>query len=91
MINPGEQVAAMLTGVLGRKITHKKMTSEEAHRVWQQFGLTQEYVEYMLKMENDASKGEEQAFFAMGDKEVGRKHLWEYFRDLEVQKQWMKQ
>jgi hypothetical protein len=75
----------MLTGVLGRKITHQKMTTEEARKFWQQF-VPEEFAEALLKMELDAAKGEEQAFFDMKDKEVGKKHLWEYFRDPEVQK-----
>lgn len=82
-----DEVAAMLTDVLGRKITHQKMTIEEARKFWQQF-VSEEVAEALLKMELLAADGEEQAFFDMKDKEVviGKNHLSEYFRRPEVQK-----
>jgi hypothetical protein len=45
----------------------------------------------MAKTENDASKGHEEAFFEAENKEVGKTHLWEYFRNPEVQKLFIKQ
>ena len=81
----------MLTSVLGRKITHKKMTVDESLKFWHQFDLPSSYADFTAKMEDDASKGQEQAFFEVENKEVGKTHLWEYFRNPEVQKLFIKQ
>lgn len=78
----------MITQATGR---HIKMTDEEEVKYWRDFGLPQDYARYLLKLEIDAAEGTEQAFLGREDMQVGKEHLWEYFRNPEVQKKLIKQ
>ncbi|KAF8805895.1 NAD(P)-binding protein [Phlegmacium glaucopus] len=76
-----DQVAELLTEILGRKITYRRISVDELKKAYIGFGLDAEYAEYLVDFEAAIAKGdEEDAFNADENKRVVGKHtLREYF------------
>ena len=78
----------MLSEIVGRSITHKKMSDDEAMASWRQF-LPDDFAEAMFDMEKAVTTGEEETHFHAEVKEVGKKRLRHYLeanRELWVKK-----
>lgn len=73
-----EQAVQMLSKVLGRRITHTRMSHDEAVVFWQQFVPT-EFAEAMVQIEDAAARGDEEACFHAKFKQVGKRRLRPYF------------
>ncbi|RDB27509.1 Agroclavine dehydrogenase [Hypsizygus marmoreus] len=76
-----DEAAALLSDVVGRKITHKRLSDEEGKAFWQSFGLPEEYAQGMLAMEVLVAEGGEEAHFRSPVKDVGKRHLVDYFKE----------
>ncbi|RDB27510.1 Agroclavine dehydrogenase [Hypsizygus marmoreus] len=84
-----DEVAALLSDVLGRKITHKRLSDEEGKAFFASFILSKEFVDGMVATHSSAAQGSEEACFRGEVKDVGKRHLLDYFkenRDLWVSK-----
>jgi festuclavine dehydrogenase len=74
------KVAALLSEVLGRKITHRRLTEDESLFIWTSDArLTVELAKTVIKMEAEIANGAEVAVFESDNKIVGKKHLREFF------------
>lgn len=74
-----DEVVKMLSEIVGRNITLKKLSDDDsAMSFWQQF-LPKDFAEAMFYMEKAVASSEEAAHFHAKDKEVGKKHLRDYF------------
>ncbi|GLB39183.1 hypothetical protein LshimejAT787_0603450 [Lyophyllum shimeji] len=75
------QVASLLTDVLGRKITHERLSADELKAIWTSFGLGEKFALWYINAEDDIARGTEEAFLHGEEKEVGKRHLLDYFRE----------
>ncbi|KAF9009629.1 hypothetical protein BDQ17DRAFT_1235735 [Cyathus striatus] len=77
-----DDVAALLSDVLGRKITHRHVPVEEVAAFWQGYGVTEGFAAGLAGMEKGIANGaEEKAFIAEGGrtvKYVGKLKLRDY-------------
>ncbi|KAF8799696.1 NAD(P)-binding protein [Phlegmacium glaucopus] len=75
------QAAELLTEILGRKITYRRISVDDVKNAYIGFGLDAEYADYLVDLESAIAKGkEEDAFNADESKKVVGKHtLREYF------------
>ena len=74
------KVAALLSQVLGRKITHKRLTEDESLFIWtsaarRSVGLAKA----LIKMEVEVADGAEVAVLENDNKIIGKTHLREFF------------
>jgi len=84
------QAAALLSEVLGRKITHKRITFDEAVEMWSSFGLPKGYVVELTTMEEQSAlHGTEEAALKEPNVVRGKKSLKEYF--VENRARWIPQ
>jgi festuclavine dehydrogenase len=72
-----EQAAKMLSEVLGRKITHTRMSHDEAVAFWRQ-SVPTEFAEAMVEIEDAVARGDEEACFNAKFKQVGKRCLRPY-------------
>ncbi|KAF8156986.1 hypothetical protein B0H34DRAFT_675345 [Crassisporium funariophilum] len=71
----GQKVAKLLTDVLGREITHKKISVDEAIKIYLKFGMPQPLAEGLATLESLVAGGsEEKAFYADKDRKIVGKH-----------------
>ena len=74
------KVAALLSQVLGRKITHKKLTEDESLSIWTSAAKRSvELAKALIKMEVEVADGVEVAVFENDNKIIGKTHLREFF------------
>ena len=74
------KVAALLSQVLGRKITHRRLTEDESLFIWTSVAkLSVGLAKALIKMEAEIANGAEVAVFENDNKIVGKKHLREFF------------
>lgn len=74
------KVAALLSKVLGRKITHKRLTQDESLSIWTSVGgLSIGLAKGLIKMEAEIADGAEVAVFENDNKILGKTHLREFF------------
>lgn len=64
--------------MLGRKITHKRLSREEFKRVWLGYGLSEDYAEIMTQADLAIAEGAEEKTFALEEKYVGRRRFREF-------------
>jgi len=76
-----DEACAIFSDVLGRTITHKRLTKEEAVKLWLSLGLTEEYANTLVEFESLIATGEEEKFFHLEKNVVGRKRLREYIEE----------
>ncbi|KAF9009630.1 hypothetical protein BDQ17DRAFT_1323167 [Cyathus striatus] len=80
-----EKAAILLSKVLGRKISHKRVSLEDLIAFWKQIGLPEDYAAGLAGLEQRISTGvKEEAFNTIGDKDikfVGKGTLAEYFKE----------
>ncbi|KAF9470213.1 NAD(P)-binding protein [Pholiota conissans] len=86
-----DEVAKLFSSILGREITHKKITTEALEKIFAGFGVTQQYAEGYANLEKEVSLGLEEKLFNSTNhqKFIGKRTLEEYIkanRDL-----WIKQ
>ncbi|KAF8970132.1 hypothetical protein BDZ97DRAFT_1792131 [Flammula alnicola] len=77
-----DEVAKLLSSILGREITHKKNSTEETAKIYAGFGLSPEYANVLADLEANAAKGKEvELFNSSADKKfIGKHTLLEYFK-----------
>ena len=73
-----EQAVEMLSEIVGRKITHKRMSHTQAIVFWQQI-VPPEFAGAMVEIEEAVARGDEEAYFQSKVKQVGKRHLRAYF------------
>ncbi|KAF9009587.1 hypothetical protein BDQ17DRAFT_1421757 [Cyathus striatus] len=80
-----DEVAAMLSKVLGRKITHRRVSSEELHATYLSMGFPQVFADILTDVEALVLKGWNKDVLSKdggpGYKYVGRHTLREYFEE----------
>ncbi|KAF9482669.1 NAD(P)-binding protein [Pholiota conissans] len=86
-----DEVAKLFSSILGREITHMKISIEALEKIFAGFGVSQQYAEGYASMENNVSLGLEEKLFNSIDRQkyIGKHTLEEYIkahRDL-----WIKQ
>ncbi|EDR01986.1 uncharacterized protein LACBIDRAFT_310140 [Laccaria bicolor S238N-H82] len=75
-----DEVAALLSKVLGREIKHKRLTEDESRSIFTSVvGLDVEYANFLVNAEAQIADGAEVAVFESDNKIVGKKHLQEFF------------
>ena len=74
------KVAALLSEVLGRKITHRRLSEDESLFIWTSVAkLSIGLAKALIKMEAEIANGAEVAVFENDNKIIGKKHLREFF------------
>lgn len=74
-----DEVAALLSKVLGREIKYKRLTEDESRSILTSVGLDVEYANFLVNAEAQIADGAEVAVFESDNKIVGKKHLQEFF------------
>ncbi|KAF8189351.1 hypothetical protein BJ912DRAFT_850807 [Pholiota molesta] len=77
-----DEVAKLFSSILGREITHKRISADELHKIFTGYGVSDEYAAGYVDMEINVSKGIEENLFNSSDdkKFVGKRRLEEYIR-----------
>ena len=77
------QIAELFTEVLGRKITHKKLSVAEFEQTFVTFGVSPEHSKLLASMEDAVSNGVEEGLFnsPAEKKYIGRHKLSDYIRE----------
>ncbi|KAK0431920.1 hypothetical protein EV421DRAFT_1720030, partial [Armillaria borealis] len=70
-----DDVAAIFTDVLGRKITHTRITIEELKKRYLAFGLPEDYAEMLSSLDDLNANGMEEKIFAAEKKVTGKRTL----------------
>jgi len=84
IVGPGlfsnDEVAALLTEILGRKITYRRISVDEGTKLFIGFGLDPEYAGWLVNIESKIATGIEEDAFNVDDskKYVGKHTLREY-------------
>ncbi|KAF7318256.1 NAD(P)-bd-dom domain-containing protein [Mycena chlorophos] len=73
-----DEIAQMLTEVVGRKITHKIVSKEEMKQVFVDRGMPEEYAEMMTGLDGYIAQGGEEKMYARATV-VGKRTLKEFF------------
>ena len=73
-------MAALLSDILGRKIMHRKLTSEEFQKALLNFGMEEKYAGMLLYIHEQIASGNEAAVTKMPNAYVGKYSLPEYFK-----------
>ncbi|KAF8970122.1 hypothetical protein BDZ97DRAFT_1792059 [Flammula alnicola] len=74
-----DEVAALLSEVLGRKIIHKRLSEEEFSKFFQNSGAQEDYANGVLAWaQNKIATGEEAACFSSSKAVIGKKTLRDY-------------
>ena len=69
------EVAELLTEILGRKITYRRISIEEAEKDLVKYGLSQDFAARLVKIESEIGRGvEEGVFYADESKKFVGKH-----------------
>ncbi|KAG5654549.1 hypothetical protein H0H81_000074 [Sphagnurus paluster] len=78
-----DEAATLLSEVLGRKITHQRLTHEEGKKVWLAFGMEEAHAELMLHMEHLVAVGKEEAHLQSNSplNFVGNRRLKDYLEN----------
>ncbi|KAF8198647.1 hypothetical protein BJ912DRAFT_1030189 [Pholiota molesta] len=86
-----DEVAKLFSSILGREITHKRISTDEVEKIFIGYGLSDKFAAGYSNMENNVSKGVEENLFNSSDdkKFVGKRRLEEYIRANRVL--WVKQ
>ena len=75
------QIAIILSEVVGRKITHEKLSGEQRKAILTGAGLPEQYANFLVALEEDAATGSEERMVAEeSDKIVkGKMTIREFF------------
>jgi hypothetical protein len=73
-------VAELLSEILGRKITHRRLSVDEYKKIILGEGFEADYAEYLVNLESEAARGVEEKIFNVEEdkKFVGKHTLREY-------------
>ncbi|KAF8157094.1 hypothetical protein B0H34DRAFT_712106, partial [Crassisporium funariophilum] len=70
-----DDAAKILTEVLGREITHRRISIDEAIKIYAKFGIPPDYAKGLATSESLVAEGtEEKAFYANKDRKIIGKH-----------------
>jgi len=73
------QAVALLSEVLGRKITHKRLAKEDLTKLYMTFGIKEDFATYLADVEEAASRGESEHAFNSDKAILGKEELKDYF------------
>ncbi|CAA7262583.1 unnamed protein product [Cyclocybe aegerita] len=76
-----DEVAALLSDVLGRKITHKHLTNEEEQALFQSFGVSKEHAAMLTGREARIDDGVEEAIVGTNKTITGTRTLRQFVED----------
>jgi len=76
-----DQIAELLTEILGRKITHKRQTEEERRSFYTSFGMDALFAAQLSMLEIGCIEGSEENLFHAEDTVFGKHRLPDYFRE----------
>ena len=68
-----------MSNVLGRKITHKRLTDEEELALFASLGLPADYAVFLNGIERDIAGGSEERAFKSEKAIIGKEELKDYF------------
>jgi festuclavine dehydrogenase len=68
-----------LSKVLGRKITHKRISAEESNAIFESLGIQSDYASMLTSIALQIASGEEEAIFTDKTAILGEKNLQDYF------------
>ncbi|KIM42273.1 hypothetical protein M413DRAFT_444706 [Hebeloma cylindrosporum] len=76
-----DEAAALLSKILGRTITHKRVSPEESTATFERLGIQPEYAAMLTSVALKAASGEEEAIFTDNKEKaiVGEEKLEDYF------------
>lgn len=69
-----------MSEVIGRQITHKRLSAEDGKALWLSSGTDDDYACAILAMEKKIAIGEEEAYFDLETNVVGWRRLAEFFK-----------
>lgn len=78
------QIAELLTEVLGRKITHRKLTVPDFEETYVTFGVSREHAKLLASTDGAVAKGFEESLFKNTPAErkyIGKQTLPDYIRN----------
>ncbi|KAF8970131.1 hypothetical protein BDZ97DRAFT_127007 [Flammula alnicola] len=77
-----DEAAKLLSSILGREITHKRLSIEELGKLYTGYGMSAEYASLLSAMEGNVGKSKEEELFNTSDdkKFIGKHTLLEYFQ-----------
>jgi festuclavine dehydrogenase len=80
----------MLSSVLGREITHKRLSPEQMTSIIIKAGLPEDFANFIVSLEQGTAEGKDQKLFENDDpkKRIGKHSLLEYFK--ENRESWVK-
>ena len=78
-MTPKWQAAALLSKVLGRKITHKHISQEESNAIFESFGIQANYASMLTSIALKIALGEEERILTDKQAIIGEKNLQDYF------------
>jgi festuclavine dehydrogenase len=68
-----------LSKVLGREITHKRVSTEEGTASFERLGIPHDYASMLTSLALQIASGEEEALFTDKKAIIGQKKLEDYF------------
>lgn len=73
----------MLSSVLGREITHKKLTPEQVKSIFTRVGLPEDFASFLVSLQQVTAGGKDKELFENDDpkKVIGKHSLLEYFKE----------
>jgi len=71
-------MAELLTELLSRKITHRRISHEESHMFWEKLGLNSDYAAMLTAMEAKIADGYEESIAKSSSVIVGKTQLKDY-------------
>ena len=80
-------MASVLSELLGREIEHQKLSEEVVKKFWLSTGMSDEYADFMVKLDVGISAGSEEMIYSSPKNVIGKtglvtfltnnKHVWE--------------
>ncbi|TFK62485.1 NAD(P)-binding protein [Pluteus cervinus] len=70
-----DQAAEILSGALGRKINHRKITGPELAQVWKSYGAPDDLANMLVSLNVAVAEGKEEKVVEAENKYVGKLHL----------------
>ena len=78
-MTPEWQAVALLSKVLGRSITHKRISAEESNASFESLGIESNYASLLTSLALQIASGDEEALFTDKKGIIGEKKLQDYF------------
>ena len=71
-------MADLLSSAIGRKISHKRLTIDEAAQIWMGFGVEEDYAKELMRQEAKIADGDQESRLKLPNIIVYRRNLKDY-------------